>query len=268
MATLTSSYYCACTKPQPPLLHRGTGVIFQTQQQRHKNHIMSDNRNPFTNIVRKLSRSNKDSRSSTSGPPAAERGRDSMLSPTYRAPTNPMDSKNPFQDPSTSGLPPPYSAVAGPSAPTSSSAPANGDDPYDFLRTFDTIFLIDDSGSMAGGRWEETQAAISAIAPVCTKYDADGIDIYFLNHKHAYHNVQTARRVDEIFSRIKPSGGTPTGQRLHKILKEYLDTYTEATKPLNLICITDGEASDDDAAPLIQAAKKLDKLDAPAWQVS
>jgi hypothetical protein len=38
-------------------------------------------------------------------------------------------------------------------------------------------------------------------------------------------------------------------------------------KPLNLIVITDGEPSDDVEAPLISCAKKLDKLDAPAWQI-
>jgi hypothetical protein len=48
-------------------------------------------------------------------------------------------------------------ATAAPVAP----APA-GDSPYEFLREFDTIFLIDDSGSMAGRSWRETAAAISA----------------------------------------------------------------------------------------------------------
>ena len=42
---------------------------------------------------------------------------------------------------------------------------------------------------------------------------------------------------------------------------------TKTTKPINIIVITDGEPSDDVEAPIIACAKKLDKLDAPAWQV-
>ncbi|KAH8627376.1 hypothetical protein IG631_17144 [Alternaria alternata] len=57
-----------------------------------------------------------------------------------------------------------------------------GDDPYDFLKSFDTVFLIDDSGSMAGRSWKDTAAALEKIATICTQRDADGIDIYFLNH--------------------------------------------------------------------------------------
>jgi uncharacterized protein YegL len=58
--------------------------------------------------------------------------------------------------------------------------------------------------------------------------------------------------------------------QLNKILKPYLQRYQENpenTKPINIIVITDGEPSDDVESPIIQAAKKLDKLDAPAWQI-
>jgi hypothetical protein len=76
--------------------------------------------------------------------------------------------------------------------------------------------------------------------------------------------------VVEIFQIVRPSGATPTGQRLNKLLKSYLQRYQpspDTTKPINIIVITDGEPSDDVESPIIQAAKKLDKLDAPAWQV-
>lgn len=51
---------------------------------------------------------------------------------------------------------------------------ANGDSLYAFLREFDTIFVVDDSSSMLGQRWREAEAAM---APICTQYDQDGIDI-------------------------------------------------------------------------------------------
>lgn len=151
--------------------------------------------------------------------------------------------------------------------------PTDGpDDPYAFLSSFDTIFLVDDSGSMAGSRWNETRQALEAITPICTAHDADGIDIMFLNKRdnEHYHNVVSTSTVREIFSAVSPGGGTPTGQRLNQILKPYLRRYEsnpDGTKPINIICITDGAPSDDVESPIIAAAKKLDKLEAPAWQI-
>lgn len=151
-------------------------------------------------------------------------------------------------------------------------APIVADDRYAFLSSFDTVFLIDDSGSMAGRSWRETRQALQTITPICTAHDEDGIDIYFLNaaDQPFYHNVTHPSTVVEIFSSVRPQGATPTGQRLNLILKNYLRKYTaapDATKPLNIIVITDGEPSDDVESPIIAAAKKLDKLDAAAWQV-
>jgi uncharacterized protein YegL len=151
------------------------------------------------------------------------------------------------------------------------SSTHTADDQYAFLKSFDTIFLIDDSGSMAGRSWRETGKALETITPICTQRDADGIDIYFLNKRDSpmFQNVTSAGTVIE-FQTVRPSGATPTGQRLQKILKPYLQRYEqnpETTKPINIIVITDGEPSDDVEAPIIACAKKLDKLEAPAWQV-
>jgi uncharacterized protein YegL len=160
------------------------------------------------------------------------------------------------------------------------------DSPYAFLTQFDTIFLIDDSGSMAGRSWRETSAALRAITPICTAHDADGIDIYFLNHRNpvagstcgAYTNVTTAAAVEEIFQSVRPSGGTPTATRLNHILKPYLTQLEESierlargedvpVKPLNIIVVTDGVPSDDVESVIVKAAKKLDQYDAEPWQV-
>lgn len=154
---------------------------------------------------------------------------------------------------------------------TPSFAAPSDSDPYAFLRSFDTIFLIDDSGSMAGRSWRETQDALATITPICTAHDEDGIDVYFLNHPDSdfYKRITSPETIIEIFQNVRPRGATPTGQRLQKILKPYLQRYEQddKVKPINIIVITDGEPSDDVESPIIQAAKKLDKLDAPAWQV-
>lgn len=166
------------------------------------------------------------------------------------------------------------------------SMETTSDSPYAFLTEFDTIFLIDDSGSMAGRSWRETAAALSAITPICTTHDADGIDIYFLNHKNpnaknslgGYTNVTTTAAVDDIFKNLRPLGGTPTGTRLNQIIKPYLRELAdsiekqahgrEATvKPMNIIVITDGVPSDDVEAVIVSAAKKLDAYGAEPWQM-
>ena len=160
-------------------------------------------------------------------------------------------------------------------APTTNvAASCSDDDKFAFLSTFDTVFLVDDSGSMAGGPWRETAAALQSITPVCTAHDADGIDIHFLNHgandPSLYRNIASPERVQQIFRTVTPMGGTPTGIRLHHILKPYLQRYKVdpiGTKPLNIVVITDGVPSDDVESVIISAAKQLDRADAPAWQV-
>jgi uncharacterized protein YegL len=160
------------------------------------------------------------------------------------------------------------------------------DSKYAFLTQFDTIFLIDDSGSMAGRSWRETKEALAAIAPICTSHDADGIDIYFLNHRNtanpqtgSYANITTTGAVDEIFHMVRPMGGTPTGTRLNHVLRPYLDRVemharlttqgatVEPVKPLNIIVITDGVPSDDVESVIVRAAKRLDACNAEPWQV-
>ncbi|KAF2168304.1 hypothetical protein M409DRAFT_65751 [Zasmidium cellare ATCC 36951] len=226
----------------------------------------------FSSIKHKLSRkgTNPISRSASMKPEANSHPQVNA-SPTTRRPA--PGANNPFQSPGDA--PPAYSPApnAAPIPQVTVSQPSQtADDHYAFLTSFDTIFLIDDSGSMAGGLWRETGQALEAITPICTEHDADGIDIYFLNHGDSpfHHNVTTSGTVREIFQVVRPGGGTPTGQRLNAILRPYLQKYAKApetTKPINIICITDGEPSDDVESPLIQAAKKLDKLDAPAWQI-
>ncbi|EPS25553.1 hypothetical protein PDE_00487 [Penicillium oxalicum 114-2] len=173
------------------------------------------------------------------------------------------------------------------------SAQIDQDDRFAFLKDFDTIFLVDDSSSMSGRRWTEAEEAISAIAPICTKYDADGIDIYFLNHHPVppasttggYCNVTTAESVRKIFRSVRPERATPVGRRLLHILQPYLrrvqamQTARAANggvlepslyvKPVNIITITDGQFTDDAESVIVQVARTLDRAgcDVLPWQV-
>jgi hypothetical protein len=197
-------------------------------------------------------------------------------SPSTRRPA--FNSNNPHA--SNSSAPPAYSAAppsnAKPTPSSSTAAPRSTyieDSEFSFLSTFDTVFLIDDSSSMTGRSWRETRDALKTITPICTAYDADGIDLYFLNEPDnvEYKNVTTPADVEAIFNNVTPRGGTPTCSRLHEILRPYLRELEmkgeENVKPLNIIVITDGLAADDVESVILSATCKLDKLDAPAWQV-
>ncbi|KAI9853317.1 MAG: hypothetical protein M1824_001347 [Vezdaea acicularis] len=220
------------------------------------------------------------------------------VSPTTAAarPASPTRSMNPFTfvssstprrppivlgtpsepPPAYTPSPAPGSAIPAPTTSATSTTPptpsTTADDRFAFLSHFDTHFLIDDSGSMAGSSWRATRLALEAITPICTHHDADGIDISFLNtpSRPLFQHIKRAATVSEIFDSVRPAGGTPTGTRLHQLLKPYLAAYAAApdtTKPLNIIVITDGVPSDDVESVILAAARKLDKLDAPAWQV-
>lgn len=165
------------------------------------------------------------------------------------------------------------------------------DDPYAFLSIFDTVFLIDDSSSMKrDARWDEARDALAAIAPICVAHDKDGIDIHFINHykaknnkgeKIGYTNITSADEVINTFKEVdSPKGGTLTGHRIRDILKPYLENYTRdhktkkewdpektGVKPINLIVITDGQATDEPEAEIKGIIKKLDEVDAPYYQV-
>jgi hypothetical protein len=171
--------------------------------------------------------------------------------------------------------PPAYTPPANPPLPDQiafSTAPTE-EDPYAFLSHFDTVLLIDDSGSMSSS-WHETSLALRQIAPVCAAHDADGVDILFMNNRPRnlteYCGLKTAQDIERIFNTVTPRGLTPTGRCLNDIIQLHLSRYTENpknTKPLNIIVITDGVPTDNVEKVIVSAAKKLDELDAPAWQV-
>ena len=184
---------------------------------------------------------------------------------------------------SSSSLRPNGSQARQPSPVPSLASVTNDEDKYAFLTTFDTIFLIDDSGSMSGRNWRETEAAIRAITPICTSHDEDGIDMYFLNHKSnnrggadkpagGYYGIKRADTIQNIFSAVRPQRTTPLGTRLHHILKPYIASLVAAeqiedVKPVNIIVITDGRPSDDPESVVVQHARKLDSIEAPPYQV-
>jgi hypothetical protein len=95
------------------------------------------------------------------------------------------------------------------------------------------------------------------VVPVVTKYDDDGVDVYFLNNIGSNRsNVRTSEEVMNLFNEVTPCHGTPIGTRLQEVFKNYLSEYEihldqmnsrklkkgkfKRFKPMNVICITDG----------------------------
>jgi len=298
-------------------LHR-TGSSFATcQSQTNSRSPYKMSGSSFINSLKKLSRR---SSASSKAPSVRSRGR-TPSNPDPFAEAKPSASTSAFpllpdsssEAPSTDkrpggdAPPPPYTAEAPYAAPSRqprdvSPAPsaASGisvqslstpEDPFAFLSTFDTIFLIDDSASMTGERWNEVRKVLEHIAPICTQHDDDGVDVYFLNHKSRQrddpasgragtgYNIKDARGARKLFEEVTPCFATPTGRRLGSILNMYLrnfekrvracdgDAWATDVKPVNMIVITDGQPTDDPESVLRDVAEKLDRLEAPPYQV-
>ncbi|KLT40212.1 hypothetical protein CC85DRAFT_287734 [Cutaneotrichosporon oleaginosum] len=161
---------------------------------------------------------------------------------------------------------------------TSSPAPivVNGEHALEMLRDFDTVFVVDDSSSMRmDGRWEQACAAVRGVVHQACKYDDDGVDVYFLNAKRDREGVRRPADVDRLFQGLRPTGMTPTGRTLEKILRDYMrrleaataEERDDAVKPLNVIVITDGAPTDDPESVIVSIAKRLDRGDYPLSQV-
>ncbi|KAL9607319.1 MAG: hypothetical protein Q9167_007761 [Letrouitia subvulpina] len=246
---------------------------FKLFRRRSRKEDDSEQRSPFSTLqsAHESSPSRRSSSGSTNFDSLAVHPSISPRSPYG----NPLPTRRPEQPPPYTPVDPSSSGAAAVSIPVPSTAAAPSsaiDDQYAFLSTFDTVFLIDDSLSMVR-HWRETALALASIAPICTAHDKDGVDIHFLNNPDRPHfqNIKSAAAVQAVFDNVNPMGATPTGTRLNAIMKPYLRTCEskgpEAVKPLNIIVITDGMPTDDPESVIIAAARKLDQLEAPAWQV-
>ncbi|KAG8689076.1 hypothetical protein FRC11_004176 [Ceratobasidium sp. 423] len=135
-----------------------------------------------------------------------------------------------------------------------------------YLRKYDSVFLVDDSGSMAGQRWTEACNALEFIADEAFQYDADGIGLLFLNSSSRAENLKGQDEMKKILNNVTATGGTPTGARLDAVLGEYIGKLDAAVntpaygtiKPLDLIVITDGEPTDEPQPVLEKWAAHLD----------
>ena len=152
------------------------------------------------------------------------------------------------------------------------------EDPFANLGRFDTVFLVDDSLSMAGPGWTLARKILERSTGIAMQYDDNGIDIYFLNSKHNQTQVTSDALVRQTLERVTPQGGTPLGHKLQRHLQGYIDKFMEQggrhnqnTKELNLIVIADGKPDEKYAnikRTVVRAAKDLDEERASDTQIA
>lgn len=166
------------------------------------------------------------------------------------------------------------------------------------LARFDTVFVIDDTGSMQSpasssatapsdntSRWDVLTRSLQFIANIAAEHDKDGVDIHFLISSDLNRtNVASGQEVLNLLAEVdleQGVGGTYFEPVLANILGPYVANYREyfdssrkklkATqpKPLNIIVLTDGQDDEEDATEelLVRIAKQLDDINAPANQV-
>ena len=142
------------------------------------------------------------------------------------------------------------------------------------LKGYDTVFLVDDSNSMAGPRWSTTCDVMAKITPIAVSYDGDGVDVRFFNayvEDEERLNLGSANQVMELFKKVIPDGPTPTADVLEDELNQYLAKFREKRnrKRLNLIVLTDGEPDDVQAVEevIVKYANELKELKAHPLQV-
>ncbi|KAK0527861.1 hypothetical protein OC834_004268 [Tilletia horrida] len=166
------------------------------------------------------------------------------------------------------------------------------EDPLTLLKSFDSVFIVDDSSSMnvnelpGGGigpsRWEEARDALSGVVELARHYDEDGVDIFFLNSDASLQGTKDPAAVRALFDSVYPEGPTPTGERLEMLMLEYwekLDSYADRKrkgtlaagegppKKVNYIVITDGRPTDEPADVIVACARRLDEGRWPLSQI-
>lgn len=174
-----------------------------------------------------------------------------------------------FDEPVSSDPPPAYT----PSPDFTPSAEVDiPDSALVLLQQYDTVFLVDDSTTMkevdrrgflqrgpAKTRWQLACATLVKYGKIASHYDADGIDIHFLNYvpdksmqvKNTH--LKTEAEITTLFQYARPNGPTHIGRRLNEICADYLEELkvckqrrTAPPKPRNYIVITDGAPTSPD----------------------
>ncbi|KAL1409196.1 hypothetical protein Q8F55_006026 [Vanrija albida] len=117
------------------------------------------------------------------------------------------------------------------------------------MALFDTVILVDDSGSMRfeqkGARIEDLIQIMAKVAGASSLFDDDGIQVRFLNSQLQGNHITTEEAAVNLIQQVKFDGRTPLGTALdQKILQPLVLGPARAgqlRKPFHIVIITDGE---------------------------
>jgi len=134
------------------------------------------------------------------------------------------------------------------------------------LTEYDTILLVDRSGSMAGAakgfssRWKQAEEITIGIAGLAAQVDEDGITLVqfggtFNASRDVTDGVKDASKVAELFSQNSPASSTPTAEALQAAF----DKKFASGKKAIIIVVTDGVPNDTGAvgSTIAKATQKL-----------
>lgn len=77
------------------------------------------------------------------------------------------------------------------------------EDALEMLSRYDVWIVVDDSGSMgdnASQRWFEARDALAPLAETAGRYDADGLDLFFLNSRKMGKGLKVGLQVESLIS--------------------------------------------------------------------
>lgn len=106
------------------------------------------------------------------------------------------------------------------------------------LSLYDTVFLIDDSGSIEHSKLQgELKSILKSTAYASSLFDQDGFSVRFMNSTVEADNFRTGAEADDLVSRVPFRGVTPLVTSLRE---KILEKSWNPQKPLLVIIITDG----------------------------
>ncbi|OBT68484.1 hypothetical protein VE03_02788 [Pseudogymnoascus sp. 23342-1-I1] len=131
------------------------------------------------------------------------------------------------------------------------------------LALFDIILYVDDSGSMQfeenGERIQDLKLILSKVAFAASLFDADGIEVRFMNSDLQGNNIRNEAEVEQLISRVQFKGLTPMGTQLRNKVLEPLVVQkarsNQLRKPVLVIVITDGQPAGESSTAVFDAIR-------------
>lgn len=135
------------------------------------------------------------------------------------------------------------------------------------MALFDFVLYVDDSGSMAfedgGERIDDLKAILTRVAYATSLFDADGIQVRFMNSPIAGDGIRTEQQALALVAQARFSGLTPIGTQLwHKVLEPLVLRPARANqlaKPVVVVTITDGTPAGENRDELFNVIKLADQ---------